>query len=271
MSEQPTGKLEGKVALVTGGASGIGRACVRRLAQEGASVVVTDIQDRLGRECVAEIEALGEKAIYFHHDVANEVDWRGVIAGTRQVYGRLDVLVNNAGIAIAGLITELSLEDWRRQQAINLDGVFLGFKHALPLMREGGGGSIVNVASTAALVGSSNLVSYSATKGGVRALSKSMALQCANLKDGVRVNSVYPGIIETPIYTTFEGAPQHGPGGANTKYLSRDPDALAAMFVPLGSKGEPADIAAGVLYLASEDSRYVTGAELVIDGGLVAR
>ena len=271
MSEKRIRKLDSKVALVTGGASGIGRACARLLAQEGASVVVTDIQDRMGNDCVAEVEASGDRACYFHHDVANEDDWRSVIAGTRQTYGRLDILVNNAGIAIAGLITELSLTDWRRQQAINLDGVFLGFKHALPLMREGGGGAIVNIASTAALVGSSNLVSYSATKGGVRALTKSMALQCASLKDGIRVNSIYPGIIETPIYNTLEGAPTHGSGGANSKHLSRDPDALAAMFVPLGTKGEPADIAAGVLYLASDESRYVTGAELVIDGGLVAR
>lgn len=271
MSEANRGKLAGKVAMITGGASGIGRACARLLAHEGASVVITDIQDELGHDCVAEIAASGGKANFLHHDVAVEDDWLAVVASTRAMQGRLDVLVNNAGIAIAGLITELSLADWRRQQAINLDGVFLGFKHALPLMREGGGGSIVNVASTAALVGSTNLVSYSATKGGVRALSKSMALQCASLKDGVRVNSIYPGIIETPIYGKFEGAPQHGPGGVNTKHLSRDPDALASMFVPLGTKGLPEDIAAGVLYLASDDSRYVTGAELVIDGGLVAR
>ena len=270
MVERP-GKLAGKVALVTGGASGIGRATSLLLAREGAAVAVTDLQDAAGRECVAEIAGAGGRAIFIHHDVASEDDWRAAIAHTSEAFGRLDVLVNNAGIAIAGLITEVSLADWRRQQAVNLDGVFLGFKPALPLMRAGGGGSVVCIASTAALVGSSNLVSYSATKGGVRALAKSMAMQCAGLKDGVRVNSIYPGIIGTPIYGTMEGAPQHGPGGANTKHLSRDPDALATMFVPLGTKGAPEDIAAGVLYLASDDSRYVTGAELVIDGGMVAR
>jgi NAD(P)-dependent dehydrogenase (short-subunit alcohol dehydrogenase family) len=260
-------RLGGKVALVTGGASGIGRACARRLAEEGALVVVTDIQD--GSACVAEITGSGGNAIFFYQDVADESDWETVIAGAKAKGGRLDILVNNAGIAIAGPITGLSLADWRRQQAINLEGVFLGFKHALPLMRAGGGGSIINIASTAALVGSSNLVSYSATKGGVRALSKSMALQCAALKDGVRVNSIYPGIVDTPIYGTLEGPPQYGADGA--KHISRDPEALAARFVPLGKAGSPEDIAAGVFYLASEESRYVTGAELVIDGGLVAQ
>jgi NAD(P)-dependent dehydrogenase (short-subunit alcohol dehydrogenase family) len=260
-------RLAGKVALVTGGASGIGRACAQRLAEEGAFVVVTDIRD--GGACVAEIAAEGGKVCFFRHDVASESDWETVIAGIKTKNGRLDILVNNAGIAIAGPITELSLADWRRQQAINLDGVFLGFKHALPLMRAGGGGSIINIASTAALVGSGNLVSYSATKGGVRALSKSMALQCAALKDGVRVNSVYPGIVDTPIYGTLEGTPQFAADGA--KHISRDPEALAARFVPLGKAGSPEDIAAGVFYLASDDSRYVTGTELVIDGGLVAQ
>jgi NAD(P)-dependent dehydrogenase (short-subunit alcohol dehydrogenase family) len=260
-------RLAGKVALVTGGASGIGRACARRLAEEGAFVVVTDIRD--GGASVAEITNSGGNACFFRQNVADESDWESVIAGIETRCGRLDIMVNNAGIAIAGPITELSLADWRRQQAINLDGVFLGFKHALPLMRAGGGGSIINIASTAALVGSGNLVSYSATKGGVRALSKSMALQCAALKDGVRVNSIYPGIVDTPIYGTLEGPPQYAANGA--KHISRDPEALAARFVPLGKVGTPEDIAAGVFYLASEESRYVTGAELVIDGGLVAQ
>lgn len=265
------GKLDGKIALVTGGASGIGRATSLLLAHEGATVLVSDIQDAAGKNVVAEIVQAGRRASYLHHDVASEEAWIEAIGVAQKTHGRLDVLVNNAGIAIAGPITELSLTDWRRQQAINLDGVFLGIKHALPLMLAGGGGSIVNISSTAALVGSSNLVSYSATKGGVRSLTKSVALQCAQLKDGVRVNSVHPGIIDTPIYGTFEGAPMIAADGSNAKHLSRDPDKLASLFVPLGLKGTPEDIAAGVLYLASDDSRYVTGIELVIDGGLVAR
>ena len=262
------GKLNGKVALVTGGASGIGRACALALGREGASVAVTDIDAKMGEECASQIARDGGKAIFLRHDVADEAEWISVIATIKSQFGRLDILVNNAGIAIAGQITELSLADWHRQLGINLDGVFLGTKHGLPLMRAGGGGSLINIASTVALTGSGNMPSYSATKGGVRAFTKSVALQCAALKDGVRVNAIYPGIIDTPVYGKFEGAPQHGEGGANTKHISRDPEALSARVVPLGVPGAAEDIANGVLYLASEDSRYVTGTELVIAGGL---
>lgn len=262
------GKLDGKVALVTGAASGIGKGCAIRLAAEGAVVIATDIDAQLGKACVNEIARAGGNASFLHHDVANEDNWMAVIAETKTRFGRLDVLVNNAGIAIAGHITELSLADWKRQIGINLDGVFLGTKHGLPLMRASGGGSLINIASTVALTGSGNMPSYSATKGGVRAFTKSVALQCAALKDGVRVNAIYPGIIDTPVYGKFEGAPHHGEGGANTKHISRDPDALSARVVPMGVPGQPEDIAAGVVYLASDEARYVTGAELVIAGGL---
>jgi len=162
------GKLDGKVALVTGAASGIGRACAQRLAQEGAAVIATDIDAQMGEGCVDEIVRAGGKAIFLRHDVANEESWISVIAETKSRVGRLDVLVNNAGIAIAGQITELCLADWRRQIGINLDGVFLGTKHGLPLMRAGGGGSLINIASTVALTGSGNMPSYSATKGCTR-------------------------------------------------------------------------------------------------------
>jgi len=262
------GKLGGKVALVTGAASGIGKGCALRLAEEGAAVVATDIDAQLGEDCVNAIVRKGGKAIFLRHDVASEENWISVIAETKARFGRLDILVNNAGIAIAGPITELSLGDWKRQIGINLDGVFLGTKHGLPLMREGGGGSIINIASTVALTGSGNMPSYSATKGGVRAFTKSVALQCAAAKDGMRVNAIYPGIIDTPVYGKFEGAPQHGEGGANTKHISRDPQALSARVVPMGVPGQPEDIAAGVIYLASDEARYVTGTELVIAGGL---
>ena len=266
--EKPLAKLDGKVALVTGGASGIGLACARRLTKEGATVALSDIDTALGEAAVAGIVRDGGKAIFLPHDVADEANWISVIAEIRSRFGRLDILVNNAGIAIAGPITNLSLADWRRQMGINLDGVFLGTKHGLPLMRAGGGGSLINIASTVALSGSGNMPSYSATKGGVRAFTKSIALQCATQKDGVRVNAIFPGIIDTPVYGKFEGAPQHGPGGVNTKHITRDPEALAAKVVPIGVPGAPEDIAAGVLYLASDESRYVTGAELVIAGGL---
>jgi NAD(P)-dependent dehydrogenase (short-subunit alcohol dehydrogenase family) len=261
-------RLANKVAVITGGASGIGRATAELFAKEGAHVVLTDVQDKLGEETAASIRKAGGKAQYLHHDVADEDAWVRVIEQVRKDHGRLDVLVNNAGIAISGPITELSLADWKRQESINLGGVFLGIKHGLPLLRASGGGSIVNVASTTALGGSGNLVSYAATKGGVRTLTKSVALQCAAAKDGVRVNTVLPGIIGTPIYDNFEGPATQRDDRGNLP-LARDPDALAKAFVPLGVKGQPADIAGGILYLASDDAKYVTGIDLVIDGGLV--
>jgi len=260
-----TDRVKGKVALVTGGASGIGRACALLLGQEGATVIVTDIQDDMGRDCATKIKQGGGDAIYLHHDVASEEAWKGVIDETKGKFGRLDILVNNAGIAIAGPITEMSLADWRRQESINLDGVFLGVKHGLPLMRQSGGGSIINISSLAGLKGSPNLAAYCATKGGVRLFSKAVAMECAQMRDNVRVNSVHPGVIETPIWLGI--IPGIGPAGANAPDL----DQLSETVVPIGKKGIPEDIAAGVLYLASDESRYVTGSELVIDGGLSTR
>jgi NAD(P)-dependent dehydrogenase (short-subunit alcohol dehydrogenase family) len=260
------GKLDGKVALITGGASGIGAACARLLASEGAAVVVSDIQDLKGAELVAEIARSGGQARYRRHDVALEGDWIAVVDEIRKTEGRLDVLVNNAGIGLgAASITTMSLEDFRRQQSINVEGVFLGMKHGLMLMREAGhGGSIVNMSSVAGLKGAPMLAGYCATKGAVRLMTKAVALECGQMKDGVRVNSVHPGIIETPIWAGILD-PQ---GGANAL---PDLDALSAMAVPLAIKGLPEDIARGVLWLASDESRYVTATELVIDGGLSER
>ncbi|MFZ5721727.1 MAG: SDR family NAD(P)-dependent oxidoreductase [Pseudomonadota bacterium] len=260
------GRVAGKVALVTGGASGIGRGCAEKLAAEGAFVVVTDIQDALGAEVVAGIQKAGGKAEYVRQDVTDEQTWIDVVSGIKARHGRLDILVNNAGIGIGGPVTEMTLEAWRRQTAINLDGVFLGVKHSLPLMREAGnGGSIVNISSVAGLKGSPGLAGYCATKGGVRLFTKAVAMECANAKDGIRVNSVHPGLIETPIWITVQDALTPG---ANAP---PDLDAMSAMAVPLGVKGWPEDIANGVLWLCSDESRYVTGAELVIDGGLTIR
>ena len=259
------GRVQGKVALITGGASGIGRGCAEKLAAEGATIVVTDLQDEKGAETVAIIEKAGGKAWYLHHDVTDEAAWENVIAEIRAREARLDILVNNAGIGIGGSIIEMKLEDWRRQTAVNLDGVFLGVKHSIPLMRASGdGGSIINISSVAGLEGSAMLAGYCATKGGVRLFTKAVAMECANAKDGIRVNSVHPGIIETPIWLTVLPAGD----GANAP---PDLDALSTMAVPLGVKGYPEDIANGVLWLASDESRYVTGAELVIDGGLSVR
>jgi NAD(P)-dependent dehydrogenase (short-subunit alcohol dehydrogenase family) len=260
------GRVQGKVALVTGGASGIGRGCAERLAAEGAVVVVTDLQDGKGAETVAAIEKAGGQAWYVRHDATDETAWDDVIRQVKTRHGRLDILVNNAGIAIPGSVIEMSLADWRKQTAINLDGVFLGTKHSIPLMRQSGdGGSIINMSSVAGLKGSAILAGYCATKGGVRLFTKAVAMECANAKDGIRVNSVHPGIIETPIWLSILNP--HDPG----TNAPPDLDAMSTMAVPLGVKGYPEDIANGVLWLASDESRYVTGAELVIDGGLSVR
>jgi NAD(P)-dependent dehydrogenase (short-subunit alcohol dehydrogenase family) len=259
--------LEGKVAVVTGGASGIGAACAEALAGAGAGVVVTDVQDLKGEELVASIAKAGGTAHYLRHDVTSEQAWIEVMAAVRAQFGRLDVLVNNAGIGLgAASITDMSLADFRRQQAVNVEGVFLGVKHGLKLMREAGnGGSIVNMSSVAGLKGAPTLAGYCATKGAVRLFTKAVALECGAAKDGVRVNSVHPGIIETPIWL---GIVNLDGSGANAP---PDLDALSMMAVPLGVKGLPGDIAKGVLWLAGDESRYVTGAELVIDGGLSVR
>jgi len=261
------GRVEGKVALVTGGASGIGAGCAELLASEGAAVVITDLQDDKGRALAGAIARSGGNARYYHHDVTSEEAWVAVVGDVKAAFGRLDILVNNAGIGISSpSITSMSLEDFRRQQAVNVEGVFLGIKHGLTFMREAAhGGSIINISSVAGLKGSPTLAAYSATKGAVRLLSKAVALECAAARDGVRVNSVHPGIIETPIWL---GIMQTDASGSNAP---PDLEALSSMVVPVGVKGLPSDIAQGVLWLASEDSRYVTGSELVIDGGLTAR
>ncbi|MBA4010391.1 MAG: dehydrogenase [Phenylobacterium sp.] len=260
------GRVEGKVALVTGGASGIGRGCAERLAQEGATIVVTDLQDDKGAQTVAAIEAMGGKASYLHHDVTSEQAWIDAVAAVKAKHGRLDILVNNAGIGIGGSVLTMTLADFQKQTAVNLDGVFLGVKHSIPLMRENGGGSIINMSSVAGLKGSAILAGYCATKGGVRLFTKAVAMECAAAKDGVRVNSVHPGIIETPIWDTIVGTGEVGDNARPPRGAALD--AMSAEGVPLGVKGYPEDIANGVLWLASDESRYVTGAEIVIDGGL---
>jgi len=260
------GRVQDKVALVTGGASGIGRGCAEKLAAEGAVVVVTDLQDDKGAEVVAAIAKAGGKAEYQRHDVTDEAAWERVVGEIKARHGRLDILVNNAGIGLGGSVLDMTLADWRKQTAVNLDGVFLGVKHSIPLMRvSGDGGSIINMSSVAGLKGAATLAGYCATKGGVRLFTKSVAMECANANDGIRVNSVHPGIIETPIWLSIMNPANPG---ANAP---PDLDAISTMAVPLGVKGFPEDIANGVLWLASNESRYVTGAELVIDGGLSVR
>ncbi|MGY3482491.1 NAD(P)-dependent dehydrogenase (short-subunit alcohol dehydrogenase family) [Bradyrhizobium sp. USDA 4011] len=260
------GQVEGKVALVTGGASGIGEAIVELFAQEGATVVATDIDELRGPELAARLKKAGREVIFLPQDVTSEERWIEVIADIGKRYGRLDIMVSNAGIGIgAPSIVEMSLADWRRQTAINLDGVFLSVKHSLPLMRKHGGGSIIMMSSLAGLRGAATLSGYSATKGAVRLFAKSIAMECAQVNDGIRVNSVHPGIIDTPIWgkipTGATGAGQNAP---------IDPEERARFATPLGRAGQAIEIAQGVLYLASDASRYVTGSELVIDGGMNA-
>lgn len=250
------GRVAGRVALVTGAASGIGRACAEVLAREGAVVVLTDVQD--GEAVAAGIRAKGGKASFHKHDVTDEARWNAIVADTAKQHGRLDVLVNNAGIAVAGLVTDLTLERWRHQMAVNVDGVFLGVKCALPLMRKTGKGSIINISSIAGLRGAATLSAYCASKGAVRLFTKSVALECAATGDGIRCNSVHPGIIETPIWG------QVIPGSNEPMDL----DAMSAVRVPLKRKGVPEDIANAVLFLASDDSSYMTGEEMVVDGGM---
>jgi NAD(P)-dependent dehydrogenase (short-subunit alcohol dehydrogenase family) len=261
------GRVAGKVALVTGGSSGIGAGCAQVLAREGAAVVITDIQDEKGQWLAEDLVKAGLKAVYLHHDVTSEDEWIDIVGEVEKLHGRLDILVNNAGIGIGCPdITQMSLADWRRQQSINVEGVFLGIKHGLKLMRKAGnGGSIINMSSVAGLKGSAILAGYCATKGAVRLFTKAIALECGQMKDGVRVNSIHPGLIETPIWLTITD-----PAGTGAN-APPDLDAMSTMAVPLGVKGVPEDIAQGVLWLASDESRYVTGAELVIDGGLSVR
>ena len=247
-------RLEGKVALISGGSKGQGEAEAKLFAQEGAKVVLGDILDEQGRMVEAEINETGGDAKYVHLDVTSEHDWTTAARGAVATYGKLDILVNNAGILLLKGVEETSGDEWDRIQEVNSKGVFLGTKAVIPAMREAGGGSIVNISSVAGLVGSTS-TAYSASKGAVRLLTKSTAVQYG--PEGIRCNSVHPGIIETDmieeILSTSEG---------RAGWLAR---------TPLGIIASAHDVAWGVLYLASDESRYVTGSELVIDGGITAQ
>jgi NAD(P)-dependent dehydrogenase (short-subunit alcohol dehydrogenase family) len=258
--EDTMGQVEGKVAIVTGGASGIGAACAATLAREGAKVVITDIDDASAQAVVGKIVAAGGEAICLHQDVSIEEEWPGVIEATERRFGQLNVMMANAGIGILCKAIEMSLADWRRQTAVNLDGVFLSVKYAVPAMRRAGGGSIIITSSVAGLRGSAGLAGYCATKGGVRLFAKAVAMECAAEGDGIRINTVHPGVIDTPIWTKISSA-----AGRNTPI---DPNEVSKSGVPLSRVGQAQDIANGVLFLASDASSYMTGAELVIDGGM---
>ena len=248
------GRLDGKVALISGGARGQGAAEARLFTREGATVVFGDILDAEGKQVEAEIRTAGGDAIYVHLDVTNENSWRAAEDTAVRLYGKLNILVNNAGIYICKRIEETTEDDLDQIMAVNVKGVFLGTKHALPVMRRAGGGSIINISSTAGLVGNPNgSPAYTATKGAVRLFTKATAVQHA--KENIRCNSVHPGPIETDML-------KEAAGGLEQAYRQR---------VPLGRFGTVEDIAYGVLYLASDESSFVTGSELVIDGGSTAQ
>ena len=248
------GRLDGKVAIISGGAKGQGAEEARLFAQEGAKVIIGDILDREGMQIESEIAEQGGEAKFVHLDVSSEEDWSRTVDLSMSEYGRLDILVNNAGILLMKGLEETSGQEWDNIQNINSKGVFLGSKTVIPAMRESGGGSIVNISSIAGLIGS-KFTAYGASKGLVRTLTKSVAVNHGH--EGIRCNSVHPGIIETDMVSEMIGR-QEG----REYQLNRTPLKVIATS---------RDVALGVLYLASDESRYVTGSELVIDGGITAK
>lgn len=261
-------RLTGKVAIITGGASGIGAETSRLFAAHGCVVVMCDVQEDLGQTVAQEIRDSGGAAEYFHLDVTSEAEWIARVAATEQKYGKLNILGNIAGISgrPAGMtvqatgvttgvmIAEQSLENWNQIMAVNSTGVFLGTKSAIPAMQRAGGGSVINISSICGIVGSFANGAYHASKGAVRIFSKSAAIQYA--KDQIRVNSIHPGFVDTPM--------------ARPGLLGNESGKARMDATPLGRFGKPIDIANGCLFLASDESSWVTGSELVIDGGMTA-
>jgi cyclopentanol dehydrogenase len=247
-------RLENKVAFITGGARGMGAVEAKLFAQEGAKVVIADVLEEEGRKTEAEISEAGGECLFVRLDVTSEAEWQQAVADTVARFGKLDILINNAGIYRTHRVEETTVEEWDQVLDINGKGVFLGTKHAIPEMRKAGGGSIINISSVAGLVGSQESSAYNASKGAVRLLTKSTAVQYA--REGIRANSIHPGTIETLM--TAEMLSQEA---YRQDRLDR---------TPLGRLGQPEDVAFGALYLASDEASFVTGSELVIDGGRTA-
>jgi 3(or 17)beta-hydroxysteroid dehydrogenase len=252
-------RVKDKVALVTGCAGGLGRAQALLLAKEGAVVMATDIEENAVERLAEEIKSQGGRATHAKLDVTREEEWNVIIGRILRDFGKLDVLVNNAGVILYKKIEDTSLTEWRRLMSVNLDGVFLGVKCAIKAMKANGSGSIINIASVAGLIGNPDAAAYHASKGGVRSFTRAAAIECSKAGYGynIRINSIYPGVINT----------------AMADDLKKDEAKLrtALSWHAMGHFGEPEDVAYGVLYLASDESKFLTGSELVIDGGWTAR
>lgn len=252
--------------MITGGARGIGAASARAAAAEGASVMIGDISDEVGEQTAAEIRDTGGQAVFVHHDASSEQDWQQAIARTEEAFGGLDVLFNNAGMEVIKTLADTTLEDLRRISAVNEHGVYMGIKHAVEPMKRRGGGSIVNTSSAAGIRGAFGLTAYCMTKGGVRLLTKAAAVELARSGTNIRVNSIHPGGIETGmIESIYKGFAHYG--------LAETPAAAKEAFTqghPIGRLGQPTDIANAFVFLACDESSFVTGAELSVDGGFCA-
>ncbi|MED5019370.1 glucose 1-dehydrogenase [Paenibacillus chibensis] len=246
------GRLTGKVAIITGAANGMGAAEAKLFASEGAKVVATDLKEEALNEVVSEIKAAGGDAIGIKHNVASEEEWKQIVEDTVKRYGKIDILVNNAGVSTTMTIANLEMEQWNKVLDINLNGCMLGMKYAIPEMQKNGSGSVINISSIGGIVGMAGSSAYTAAKGALRAITKGAAVEFA--KDCVRVNTVHPGIIETPM----------------TAPSFKDATPYYKTFTQLPYFGKPEDVAYGVVFLASDESRFMTGAELVIDGGWTA-
>lgn len=265
------GRFDGRTALVSGASRGIGAATARRLASEGAQVVVADLREELGRDIVAAIVGAGGQAVFTRMDVTREADWEAACDLARRQFGGLDILVNNAGVVLPRSMEETSLEEWRAQQSVNVEGVFLGTRICTELLKEGGrrwpgGAAIVNLSSVAGLIGSPRMPAYSATKGAVRLFTKATALEYGQKRYPIRVNSVHPGVIDTDMGQEVVNLVMERFG--KDEAAAR---AQLAAFHPIGRLGKPEEIAAGIAFLCSDDASFITGSELVIDGGYTAQ
>ena len=249
------GRVDGKVAIVTGAAKGLGQADAKLLAAEGAKVVLTDIDDVTGRKVVS---AIGNSAVFISHDVGDEAAWEHVIADTVKTFGHLDILVNNAGVVALASVEDETLKQFRFVNRVMSEGIFLGCKHAIPAMAKSGGGSIINMSSVASHLGYPVFFSYTAAKGAVRAMTKSIAVHCQEKGYKIRCNSVHPSSIQTPMIQFALGCPDQA-------------EPVPAGVLAPGAIGAPKDVANLILYLASDESRLVTGAEFLIDNGLTAQ